>query len=94
MVSKIRSESGLKNLVDELKNKNENNKLKKEYSIDIYFEQSNSKKMKFINNFIFNNFKDDISQIFINNLNCNNKMTLTDILTKDIIKILEKIKMN
>ena len=123
MVSKIRNESGLKNLIDELKNQNENNKLKKEYNIYIDFEQSNSKKMKFISNFIFNNFKDDkynyifiihinrnfnknkneriyslpdinpeIDQLFIDNLNGNNKMTLTDLLKKDIIKILEENK--
>ena len=53
MVSKIRNESGLKNLIDELKNQNENIKLKKEYNIYIDFEQSNSKKMKFISLCVF-----------------------------------------
>ena len=59
MVSEIRSEHGLKTSIDEIKSKNENNKLKKEYIICIDFEQSNSIKMKFISNFILNSFKDD-----------------------------------
>ena len=59
MVSQIRSEDGLKNLIDEIKNQNENIKLKKEYNICIHFEQSNSEKIKFISNFIINNFMED-----------------------------------
>ena len=59
MVSQIRSEDGLRNLIDEIKNKNENTKLKKEYNICIHFEQSNSEKIKFISNYIINNFKED-----------------------------------
>ena len=41
MVSEIRSEDGLKRLIDEIKNKNDYNKYKKEYNICINFEQSN-----------------------------------------------------
>ena len=58
MVSEIRSEDGLKTIIEEIKNKNENN-YKKEYNIYIDFEQSNSKNIKFISNFILNNFKKD-----------------------------------
>ena len=43
MISEIRSEDGLKTIIEEIKNKNENN-YKKEYNIYIDFEQSNSKK--------------------------------------------------
>jgi len=125
MVSEIRSEDGLKRLIEEIKNKNENNKLKKEYNIYIDFEPANSKKIKFISNFILNNFKDDdynyifiihinrnfnknsneslninerlyslpdinpsINQMFIDNLNGNNRIILKDLLTKDIKRIL------
>ena len=70
MVSEIRSEDGLKRLIEEIKNKNEKNKLKKEYNICIDFKQSNSKKIKFISNFILNNFKDDnYKYIFIIHIN-------------------------
>jgi len=72
MVSEIRSEDGLKRLIDEIKNKNDNNKYKKEYNICINFEQSNSKKIKFISNFILENFKDDnYNYIFIIHINRN-----------------------
>jgi hypothetical protein len=60
MISEINSEDGLQNLIDEIKIKNENNKLKKDYNkICIHFEQSNSKKLEYISNFIMKNFKDD-----------------------------------
>ena len=129
MASQIRSEDGLKRSIVDIKNKNENNKLKKEYNIYIDFQLSNSKKIKFISNFILKTFKDDkynyifiihinrnfkknnngkldskqrlyslpdiepsINQIFIDNLNGNNQITLKDLLNKDIIEILEKKK--
>ena len=75
MASEIRSEEGLKTLIEEIKNKNEKN-YKKEYNITIDFEESNSKKIKFISNFIKRYFKDDkyhyifiihISRIFSKN---------------------------
>ena len=121
MISEIKSEDGLKNLIDEIKCKNKMNKLKKEYNICIQFDQSNSRLIKYISNFILNNFIDDkynyifiihiyrnfdgnnykriyslpdinllINQIFIDNLNGNNKMKLKDLLTKDIKEILEE----
>ena len=58
-VSEIRSEDGLKAVIDEIKKKNENIILKKEYNICIHFEQFNSHKIKFISNFIINHFIDD-----------------------------------
>ena len=72
MTSEIRSEDGLKNLIEELQIKNENNKAKKEYHICIHFNQSNSIKIGFISNFILNNFKDDkYNYIFIVHINRN-----------------------
>jgi len=72
MVSQIRSEDGLKHLIEEIKNKNEKNKSQKEYNIFIDFELSNSKKIKFISNFVLNNFKDDnYNYIFIIHINRN-----------------------
>ena len=74
MVSEIRSENGLKRKIDEIKNQNEKSKLKKEYNICIDFEQSNSKKIKFISNFILNNEnykKDNYHYIFIIHINRN-----------------------
>ena len=59
MISQINSEKELKDIIYELKKKNENNKVKKEYNIIIDFEQSNSKIIKFVSNFIMNNIKDD-----------------------------------
>jgi len=71
-VARIRSEGGLKNLIDEIKKNNEYTKLEKEYNIFIDFDQSNTKKMKFISNFILNNFKDDkYNYIFIIHINRN-----------------------
>ena len=40
MATEIRSENGLKNLIEEIKNKNENNKSKKEFNIYIDFEKN------------------------------------------------------
>ena len=45
-------------MIEEIKNKNEKNFIKK-YIICIDFEQSNSKKIKFISNFILKNYFDD-----------------------------------
>ena len=123
MVSIIRSEDELKYLIEKIKCKNESNKLKKEFNIFIYFELSNSNKIKFISNFILNNFKEDnynyifivhikrcfilekeerlyslpdinpsINQMFIDNLNGNNKITLKEILIKNIKEILKEKK--
>ena len=72
MVTEIRSEDELKNLIDDIQKKNENNLLKKDYNICIHFEQSNSEKIKFISNFILNNFKKDkYRYIFIIHINRN-----------------------
>ena len=70
MISEINSENGLKNIIEEIKIKNENNK---EYNkICILFKQSNSKKIKFLSNFILKNyFKDKFNYIFIININRN-----------------------
>ena len=76
-VAQIRSENALKNVINDIKKKNEYTKLEKEYNIYIDFDQSNTKKMKFISNFILNNFKDDkYNYIFIIHINRNfNKKT-------------------
>jgi len=72
MVSVIKSENGLKNLIDEIKKKNEYNKQEKENYISIHFQQTNSKIIKFISNFILNTFKDDqYMYIFIIHINRN-----------------------
>ena len=71
-VALIKSEGGLKNLINEIKKINDYTKLEKEYNIYIEFNQSNSKKMKFISNFILNNFKEDkYNYIFIIHINRN-----------------------
>ena len=122
MVSELKSENELKNLINELKIKNENNKNKEGKTIYIKFEQSNSEKIKFISNYILSNLLDDkynyiiimhinrnfnvhnnkekiyslpdiypeINQLFIDNLNGNNKMKLNYFLTRDIKEILEE----
>ena len=59
MVSEIKTEYQLKNKIDEIKNRNENNRYEKNYNIVIHFEQFNSNKIQFISNFIINNYKDD-----------------------------------
>ena len=41
MIWEIKSEDGLKNLINEIKCKNKMNKLKKEYNICIQFDRSN-----------------------------------------------------
>ena len=69
LISEIRSENELKNLIDEIKDKYKN---KEKKYICIHFEQSNSKNIKFISNFILTNFeKDDFNYIFIIHINRN-----------------------
>ena len=65
MVSEIKSEDGLKNLIEDIQKKNKYNVLEKEYYICIHFQQSNSKNIKFISNFILNNFKDKKNDHYI-----------------------------
>jgi len=120
MISEIRSEGGLKILIEEIKDKSKNEE--KKY-ICIHFEQSNSEHIKFVSNFILTNFENDdfnylimvhinrnfnkqvkekiyslpdidpkINQIFIDNLNSNNEIKLTDILSNDIQKIFQNNK--
>ena len=72
MASNILTEAGLKNSIEEIKRKNDYTKLEKEYNICIDFDQFNTKKMKFISNFVLNNFKDDkYNYIFIVHINRN-----------------------
>ena len=70
MISEIKSEDGLKNIIEEIIIKNKNNK---EYNkICIRFEQSNSNKIKFLSNFILNNYdKYKFNYIFIIHINRN-----------------------
>ena len=124
-ISEIRNEKGFKIKIDELKNRNENNQIKKFDYICIHFEQNNSKKIKFITNLILYNLEEKeeakynyiiivhinrnfseksekiyslpdinpiINQLFIDNLEVNNKITLKDILTKDFKTILDSKK--
>ena len=63
MVSEIKNENHLLNIIDEIKNKNANEKNK---YILIHFEHNNSKKIQFISNFIIKNFmKDKYNYILI-----------------------------
>ena len=65
MISEIKSEKQLDNIINEIKTRNESNKSNKK-NIVIHFEQFYSKQIQFISNFIFNNFKDDkYNYIFI-----------------------------
>ena len=120
-VSQIKSEGQLKKLIEEKKKNNDYSKFEEEYNIFIDFDQTNSKKMKFISNFILNNFKDDkynyifiihisrnfniknterinslpdinssINQLFIDNLDGNNKITIKDFLNENIKDVLEE----
>ena len=76
MISEINSEDALKNSINEIIIKNENNKLKKgDYNkICIHFNISNSKKIKYVSNFILKNFKmDKYNYIFIIHINRNFK---------------------
>ena len=59
IASGIKSEERLKYLIDEIKEKNENNNLKNDYYINIHFDKSNSKNIEFIIDFILNHFKND-----------------------------------
>ena len=70
MVSEIKSVDELKTKIEEIKNLNENNKMKKEYNVCLKFERTNSNKIKFISNYILNNFKEDkYNYIFIIHIN-------------------------
>ena len=71
MISEIRSEDGLKSSIEEIKKQNEINKPPKDYYICIHFQQSNSKMIKFISNYILNNFNDQYIYIFIIHINRN-----------------------
>ena len=65
-ISKISNENQLKANIEELKIKNENNRLKKDYKILFQFEQLISNKIQYISNFIIKNFKEDkYNYIFI-----------------------------
>ena len=65
MISEIKSEKQLDNIINEIKTRNESNKSNKK-NIVIHFEQFYSKQIQFISNFIFKNFKDDkYNYIFI-----------------------------
>ena len=71
MVSQIKSENDLKNSINELKIKNEDN-IKIQNYIFIEFEQNNYEKIKFITNYILNNLKEDnYSYIMIMHINRN-----------------------
>ena len=66
MVSGIRNENQLKITIEELKSKNDNNRVERDCKILIHFEQINSNKIQFISNFIYRHFKDDnYNYIFI-----------------------------
>jgi len=71
MISEINSENALKNAINEIIIKNENNKLKKDYNkICIHFDISNSRKIKYVSNFILKHFKEDkYNYIFIIHIN-------------------------
>ena len=58
-ISEIKSEKQLKNLITEIKNKNENNSYKIERYICFHCEQSDSKDINFISNFILHNYIND-----------------------------------
>ena len=62
MISKIKSEKEFKNTIEYLKKNNENPEKKYIY---IKFEQSNSQNIKYICNYILNNFNDDYKYIII-----------------------------
>ena len=65
MISEIRTEDKLKNEIDDIKSKNENEDQKKHF-ITINFEQYNSNKIQFISDYINNYCKDDnYNYIFI-----------------------------
>ena len=65
MISEIRTEDKLKSEIDDIKNKNEN-EYQKKYIILINFEQYNSNKIQFINDYINNYCRDDnYNYIFI-----------------------------
>ena len=72
IISEIKSEKGFQIKLDEIKNRNENNELKKEDYICIHFEQYNSKKIKFISNLILKTPEEKkYNYIFIVHINRN-----------------------
>ena len=73
-ISQIRSEKEIKNKIDEIKSKNSNNSLSINYYISIHFDQSNSKNIRFITNFILNSYnKDKYNYILFMHINRNFK---------------------
>ena len=91
MVSSIKTENQLKNIIDEIKNKNESNSEKNNNNIFIHFEQMNSKKIQFISSFIFNRLKSDsYNYIFIIHIKRNFKSQINN----DIIYSLPDINPN
>jgi hypothetical protein len=72
ILSSIRSEIGMKNVIEDIKYRNEFNRIK-EYQICIHFQQSESRKIIFISNYILKNFKrDKYNYIFIIHIKRNN----------------------
>ena len=66
IVSEIKTENQLKNKINELKLRNENNKYEKKYNIFMHFEQIDTNKIQYISNFIISNFKENkYNYIFI-----------------------------
>ena len=59
MISEIKSEKQLENIINEIKTRNDSNRSDKRYEIVIHFEQFYSKQIQFISNFIFKYFKED-----------------------------------
>ena len=87
-VAEIRSEGGLKSKIEEKKKTNEYSKFEKEYNIFIDFDQLNTKKLKFISNFILNNFKEDkYNYIFIIHINRNFNIKGNEKKNKEKMKI-------
>ena len=64
-ISKIRSENQFKIIIDEKKHKIENNKNKNENNIYVICEQQDSKKIKYICNYILHHFNNDKNKYII-----------------------------
>ena len=79
MVMEIKTEDQLRNKIEEIKNRNEDSKLEKNYNIFIHFEQFNTKKIQFISSFIIKNFKEDkYNYIFIIHIQRNFNAQIND----------------